>query len=57
MKLKVTKDYVDKHTKIMRKVGMTLRNVPDQRAQELITAGVAEMILDSESAEEKGGAE
>lgn len=54
MTIKVTKDYVDKNTKIMRKVGTTLRNVPDQRAQELITAGVAEMILENGSAEGKG---
>ena len=47
MTIKVIKDYVDKNTKIMRKAGMTLRNVPNQRAQELIEAGVAEAVTET----------
>lgn len=41
MTIKVIKDYVDKHTKVIKKVGMVLRDVPEERAKELIEAGVA----------------
>ena len=41
MTIKIIKDYVDKHTKVIKKAGMVLRDVPDERAKELIEAGVA----------------
>lgn len=44
MTIKVIKDYVDKYTKELKKAGMVLRDVPEQRAQELIKAGVAREV-------------
>ena len=44
MKLKVTKRYVDKYTKETVPMGTVLQDIPEERAQELLEAGVAENI-------------
>ena len=43
MKVKVTKRYVDKHTKQIMEVGMT-KDYPKERAIELIESGRAEEV-------------
>lgn len=42
MNIRVIKQYVDKHTLEMIDVGKVLKDVPEERAKELIAEGVAE---------------
>ena len=50
MNLKTTKRYVDRITKDLVEPGTVLKGVPDERAAELIGAGVAEELPEKKKA-------
>lgn len=50
MKLKVTKRYVDKYTKVIVEKDTVLPDVEEARAKELLTAGVAQEVKEPKKA-------
>lgn len=50
MNLKCTNRYVDKYTKEIVEVDTQLKDVPEARAKELLTAGVAQEVKEPKKA-------